>query len=179
MRHRLSTAPWWLLSLIVGVLFGVVCGVAVALLLPPPYGGDATESVVIGLIGGVLFGLPMGPILARTNQRAREAIGALPAERLGEVSRAASRGPVPADPEIRAAATRLVRFQLAEALRYRTPMMILFGGFLVLQVLFAVTLAPWHWAVAVLVAVPLAVQVWQPRRLRRRAELLTGEPVEA
>lgn len=175
MRQRVVNAPWWALSLCTGVLFGLAFGIVSALFMRPADGVPAF-GVTVGVIGGILFGLVMGPVLARLNGRARDALGELPAGRHSEVLRAASRGPVPADPEIRTAAARLAEVQLAQTLRYRTLGLIVFPVLLVLQAVLAVAVSAWFGLGVVLFGALLALQVVEPRRLRRRVEILKREP---
>jgi hypothetical protein len=178
-RHRLLTAPWWMLSLGASVLFGLATGLLLMFVTPLLYGpatGSGTTfrfvGGIVGVAGGIVFGLVLGPVLARENQRALITLGDLPAERQREAVRAASRGPVPADPEVRSAAARLAEFQLAQTLRSRKAAVVILPLNIVAQVLLTISGSAWHWVLAAFFAVPLAVIVWQPRRLRRRIDLL-------
>ena len=102
MRDRLLNAPTWVQSLLGGGLFGLLNTVTGRLI-----GGESwTEAAVGGAIGGVVFGAVMGPVLARQQQRARDAVGTRSAAELRRAGRVANRGPVPDDRELREAARR-------------------------------------------------------------------------
>lgn len=143
-RHRLLTAPWWMLSLGAGVLLGLAISLFLMFVVPlvygPATGSGTTFRLVVGIVfvaGGIVVGLLLGPVLARENQRACVTLGDLPAERQREAVRAVSRGPVPADPEVRSAAARLAGFHLAQTLRNRKAAVVIFPLNIMAQVLLA------------------------------------------
>lgn len=173
MRAFLMTAPWWKLSLLTGVAFALLFGAVMAIIVP------AGTGLLVALGAGALFGLVMGPALARLNARARAVIGPMSTAQYGEVLRAARRGPVPADPQIREAATRLVRWRLDEAARHRTGLLVLVAILLALTVVRAIMGSPIDWFfVPIWVVVPVA-HVWEQKRLRQRVALLEGQDVSA
>jgi hypothetical protein len=165
MANRLLRAPWWVLSLVSGALFGVAMTLFAAL----TQGERWPVAVVGGVLAGVLFGAVMGPLLARQNRRLRDSIGSASAEDLRRARRAARGGPAPADPEQRALAHRLVTTQLGELRRRRRVSVAVFSVFLVLEGLMAVTYSPWFWLAAAFFAAMLALVLLLPRRLERRA----------
>lgn len=175
MRAFVLTAPWWKLSLLTGIPFALLFGGAMMFVLP----GDNGLIAGVGVFTGVAFGLVMGPVLARMHARARAVIGPMSTEQYGEVLRASQRGPVPADPEIRHAATRLARWRLDETVRQRTGLLVLAAVFLALFVVNAIVVSPIGWLlVALWVAIPVA-NLWGQKRLQQRVALLEGQDVGA
>jgi hypothetical protein len=162
-RFRLLRAPWWLLSLYVGVPFGLLLwGVAATT------GAAGSTSAITAVLGGVLAGLVGGPLLARAHPEA----DAVPEDQRRAVRRAAAGGPVPADPAVRAAAAALAARQLAAAVRYRWPVAVVLGLLTLLESAAALAYTPWLWVGAALFLAILALQLRQPARLRRRIDEL-------
>lgn len=169
-RAYLIDAPWWVLSLIQGVWFGVAMGV-----VNYADGSDGWASAVVtGVTSGVLFGAFMGPITARQQRRQRAAAGDLPTQDLVVAYRAAWRGPVPRDPRIRSAALRTAARLLKIARRQRAPRTIMFAALAAVSV--ALASDSWWWLLCALVFVALLGQQWyQPYRFRRRIDLLSSD----
>ncbi|MGY1623693.1 hypothetical protein ACI789_15970 [Geodermatophilus sp. SYSU D00965] len=165
MGNWLLRAPWWVLSLVTGGFFGV----AMALFGALTQGESWPVAVVGGVLAGVLFGAVMGPLLARQNRRFQESVGTSSAGDLRRARRVARGGPVPADPEQRALAHRLVTTQLGELRRRRRFTVTVFSVFLVLEAVMAVVSSPWFWLAAAFFAAMLALVLVLPRRLERRA----------
>jgi Flp pilus assembly protein TadB len=165
MGNWLLRAPWWVLSLVSGGLFGVLMALFGALFQDERW----PVAVVGGVLAGIVFGAVMGPLLARQNRRWQESIGSSSADDLRRARRVARGGPVPADPEQRALAHRLVTTQLGELRRRRRFAVAVFAIFLVLEVVMAVTRSPWFWLAAAFFAGMLALVLLYPRRLERRA----------
>jgi hypothetical protein len=95
------------------------------------------------------------------------------------VLRAAAGGPVPADPELRAAALELATRQLRGAQRARRPIAVLLGLCAALEAVAAVVFTPWLWVGTAVLLVILTHQLGQPARLRRRiAELRPDQPTD-
>ena len=93
------------------------------------------------------------------------------------VLRAAAGGPVPADPELRAAALELATRQLRGAERASRPVAAVLVLCAALESAAALAFTPWLWTGVAVLLVILAVQLRQPARLRRRIdELRAGEP---
>ncbi|WP_028921396.1 hypothetical protein [Pseudonocardia acaciae] len=175
MRWYLMNAPAWVLSVITGLAFGLLMTIAFALLSSAIWNTPATSltfDIVAGAIGGLIFGAVMGPFAAMRYRHVRSVLGPLSAEDLAVVLRAVARGPVPADPELRQAAGRLARLKLDDLRRNRVWTTLIFVLFLLLEVREAVVTSPWFWLAAVLFAYFILLQLWLPRRLRRRIERL-------
>jgi hypothetical protein len=170
-RFRLLRAPWWLLSLYSGALFGLLLWVIVGIA-----GADGPTAATTGALIGLLSGLVTGPLLVRLNRRVRPASTADPDRLHRAVLRAAAGGPVPADPQVRAAALALATHQLAGALRYRRPVAGLLGLLTVLESAAALAYTPWLWVGAAVLLAILVFQLRQPARLRRRVEELGPPP---
>lgn len=75
------------------------------------------------------------------------------------------------------AAARFAGFRLAQWLQSRKVAVVALSGSVIAQVALGIGGSAWHWAVAACLAVALAAIAWQPRRLRRRIELLQQGPV--
>jgi hypothetical protein len=163
----LAHASRWQLALITGIPFGVVMGV---------YAGVQSERWPVAVIGGALGGVIVGPVMGafayRQNRSVRETIGGAAVESRRRIVRAAWRGPVPDDPEDRAAAARLADHQRAQMRRTRTLSVGVFAVFLVLESYLAIARSPWFWLAAAFMAGMLALSLLTPRRLERRAERL-------
>lgn len=178
MRRFLIQAPWWVLSVVTGVPFGVAMVVMSHVLLPsvghPTRSLPLIANVILGMLAGVVFGAVMGPLAARLNRRTRSVLGPLPAEDFAVVLRAAARGPVPADPRLRRAAGRLAQLRLDELNRNRAGTSAVFSLGFLMEVYAAVVTSAWFWLGALVCASVIAGQLWFPRRLRRRIEQLHG-----
>lgn len=163
----LLNAPRWVLGLVSGLLFGVLMAVFVAV-----RGAGWGEVLFMAVFGGLFFGAFMGPVTFRQNQRVRSAVAGLSPAAQRAAVRATLRGPVPAEAQVRAAASRLVMQQTAQVKRLRRWPLLLYTGFSLLSGWLALTDSGW-WSLGVgYWAVMLAGQVWFMRRLRRRAEML-------
>jgi hypothetical protein len=104
------TSLCWVLALIAGVPFGVLMGVSAKL------DGDGWFGAGFMATSGIPFGLAMAWRGRRWRRERGRVEADLPADKLQVARLAASRGPVPADPEIRAAAARIATW-LAEVVR--------------------------------------------------------------
>ena len=166
MRGALLRAPWWVLSAIAGVIFGVG-----QFLTHLGEGRSAAASATGALVAGLLFGLIMGPFSVRQNRRLLAAQGDVPRESEKEVRRAVMRGPAPSDPEVRAAAARVVALQLAQ-LRRLWWAAILWVALVALSLWLAVSESPWWLLCGLLFGAFLAYQLWLPGHLQQRERLL-------
>ncbi|MGY2127991.1 hypothetical protein [Blastococcus sp. SYSU DS0617] len=174
MRERLLHAPAWVLGLVNGSLFGLVWAAFMR------FGGGESwpTTLTYGGVAGAVFGGLRGRIQYRQQQGLRDVAARSPEGLSRRVRRAASRGPVPADPEVREAAHGLVLAQLAPLDRQRlwaTPFFVLVA---LLSAFLAVTDSPWWWLAVVAWTVAAAGHPWKRARLRRRAELLRGDGSE-
>ncbi|SOD95102.1 hypothetical protein [Blastococcus haudaquaticus] len=167
MRERLLRAPAWVLALVAGTSFAVLWA-----LITRVQGESWTAAIVTGAVLGVFFGGVMGPIQHRQNRGLREVAARSPEGLSKRVRRAAWRGPVPDDVDVRQAAHDVVLAQSAQLERQRIWGPALFLLMAALGIYLAVADDPWWW---------LSVPVWITAaaahrvvllRLRRRAELL-------
>lgn len=170
MREKLQNAPWWVWSLIQGVLFGTV----MAFFYHQQPFGSWPAAIAGGLISGTMFGAVMGPVAARQRRNVSASAGDLPAGDLRLASRAVWRGPVPPDPDVRQAAARLAASQLNDFSRLRWFGLVFFALLTAASASFAFTDSPWWWAGAAVSAALVSLYAMGPRHLQRRIEILTG-----
>jgi hypothetical protein len=166
--ERMQRAPWWVWSLVVGVAFGLFRFFR-ALLLDDV---SLVAALLLGLVSGLIFGLILGPVLSRLAKRQREAMGAADDNSARAARRAMMRGPVPEDAQVREAAARTAAFQLQQLHRQRLwgpPFWLLM---IALAVWMTVTRSPWAILALIVFCGGLVYQLWMPRHLRRRLELL-------
>ncbi len=173
MRDRLLNAPTWVEAALAGGLFALLHTSTRRLVGEEPW----TEAVVSGAVTGLFFGALVGPVVARQQRRAKEAVGTRSAAELRRAARAANRGPVPDDGELREAARRYALHQRGEILRQRRWGIPFFVAVVALTVWLALRAdaAFWWFAVGLALAAFGAYGV-QPHRLARRAELLADPP---
>ena len=123
------------------------------------------------MVCGLVFAALMRPRTHDADAKQRAAIGPLAAEHLEEARRAATNGPVPADPEVRAAAARLTALHLAGSRGDRGWTAYL-AVVTALSARCALTGTPWWWLTAVGIAAALGHTMWPPGHLERRLALL-------
>jgi hypothetical protein len=168
-RNYLSAAPKWVVALIAGTGFGAGMGIFIR-----NDGSSWTETVVSGLILGVAFGIPMAFWFDKEQREMRAVEGDIPTEKLKSAHRAAQSGPIPEDPEVRAAARRIATHQLREYGQIRRPVRIgLALLMLAASVIGSVFGSPWNLLFAVAPVFMLVSDLYLPRRTRRRIELLS------
>lgn len=163
--------PAWATCLLIGIQFGAAMGTSSWV-----YGASPTYAVISGAIAGLIFGIAMTLFLRRQNAQLRQAVGDLPPPLQRAASRAL-RGAIPADPEVRAAATRLAKYRLAVMRRWRTASLIIWGLLLALSVITLFDGSLWRLVLVVLCLLLLVIQFTEPRRLRARIELLESADV--
>lgn len=170
-RDRWSNAPWWVVSIVMGLYFGGVMTVVFAV----NGHGFHLYTLVIGIVLGVFFGWVMGPLLVSQRDNTYAAMGLLENPDRPQVIRAANRGAVPVDRQVRAAAARVVRYRLGEmssqrrwAVPFWVAITLISAGTAVLQT------AWWFVATAILVFF-LILTLVQPRRMRHRLEALEAD----
>ncbi len=169
MRRYSKPPPWWVLSILQGVPFAAVMTL---LRLDSGWG----PALVGGGVAGLCFGLITGPMLARQMNRIHAAAAPLPPESVRAASNAAVLGPVPRDPLVREAAQRLAAQLLVQLQRHRGVKLVTTLAFTTLVAVLGATSSGWYWLALVLPVVMVAVQLWLPRHLRRRVELLGTAP---
>ena len=176
MRNWLLTATWWQHALLAGTLMALGMTLAGRFLMTQGW----PQAVITGVLVGVSFGAVMGPWAARQNAAFRGALGDLDPP---DVRRATSprHGPIPEDAQVRAAARRVTLMYHDQVVRQRPWALPFFVLMLGLAVWNGFTeRAVWFWwPAAALWAVMVVSQLFLPRDLARRAELLsdpTDEP---
>jgi len=173
MRGYISGAPKWVVAVIAGAFFGTGMGIFVK-----RDGSSWTETIISALVLGVVFGIPAAFWFDRERRQMRAAEGDLPTDKLKSAHHAADRGPIPEDPEVRAAARRIATHQLQQL--QRTPRLVAIGlpaALLIVVVIGSVTESPWNLIFAVAPVYALIGQLSLSRRARRRIELLS-DPTE-
>ena len=110
---------------------------------------------------------------ARTRRRLRDSVGVVAGRDERAVSRAATRGPVLADPALREAALRLARFRAEENRRRRIFNLSVFPVFTVGSLLLATSHGLLWLAAAVLFGGLAVWTVFVPRRLADRISVLS------
>ena len=168
LRGAFLRAPWWVLSAIAGVIFGIG-----QFLTNLGEGRSTGASATGALIAGLIFGLIMGPFSARQHRRFLAAQGDVPRESQREVRRAVMRGPAPSDPEVRAAAARVVALQLTQLHRLWWGV-ILWVALVALALWLAVSESPWWLLCGSVSGGFLAYELWLPRHLQQRERLLAS-----
>lgn len=171
MRERLLHAPAWALGVVNGSLFSL----GWAAWTHYGDGESWTASLSYGAILGVFFGAIMGVVQHRQQCGVREVAARSPEGLSGRVRRAARRGPVPEEAEVRDAAHGLVVAQQAQLEKQRVWAPAFFVLLAVLGVFQAVTDSPWWWLVVVAWTVAAVGHPYLRHRLRRRAELLRAD----
>ncbi|RBY76547.1 hypothetical protein DQ239_13440 [Blastococcus sp. TF02-09] len=173
MRERLLHAPAWVLGLLNGSLFGSFWAVWTH------YGdGESwTASLVQGGLLGIFFGAVMGAVQHRQQRGVREVAERSPEGLSKRVRRAAFRGPVPPDPQVRAAAHGLAVAQWEQYDRQRRWASPLFGLGALGSALVALTDNAWWWLGVPAWALAAVGHPWMRTRLRRRAELLRPDGI--
>ena len=175
MNRWLLRAPLWVLA----TACGIPIAVFLALLLHFGRHETWTQAVVAALICGVLGGLLTALSSRRQMARSRAAIGDAPDSVRDKVSsRSTVRGPVPEDPEERAATLRLIDSQIAELRRRRVGTFALIPAAMALFAWFALARSPWWWLAVVLLAVSFVLVLRAPAMLERRAERLRQAPTD-
>lgn len=171
---NLTTAPWWVLSLVQALLVGSVA-VPVGAWIDPDKDRGLLSLLVHGLIAAIPLGLVFGLFQARQNRQTLADTG-LPEPAAQAAARAAARGPVPADPQVRAAARTLASNRLSALEGQRTAVLLICAAAFVASVVGAAVSFPGLILTAVVFAAALAGAVFLPGHLERRIDDLTDLP---
>ncbi|WP_062985614.1 hypothetical protein [Nocardia anaemiae] len=183
MNIVLRNAPWWALSLYFGVVFAIWMAVLWPIVNHEYSSGEIGGGAVAAVVGGIIFGAVMGPVTARQFRQLNSVIGPLSNSAYRLAKRAAIRGPVPSDPEIRRAALAIASRGSARLKRGKWT----YGTLSIIEAILAVSYAyqaitssAWYWGQATLFAVLSGVMLyplWLSGQLERRIELLRSSEV--
>lgn len=165
-----SDPPRWL-----RVAFACLVGGAGTGLLAKTDGVSWTTSGVAAVIGGIVFAVAIWRFEPKWRRERAEIEGGLPADKLRLARRAAERGPVPADPEIRAAALRIASRNLTTLQRPGPRITTAIGVVMAIATIGAAMSGSW-WAplYALSACATLYSGLYRPKQLRRRIELITA-----
>lgn len=163
-----SRTPWWVPALVTGGPFAT--GLAVLLIVR---GSAVLTAVMGGVLSGAVFGVAMASWMVARMRTEAAAVGPLAVADHRAVERAATRGPAPADRDVREAAARLTEHRLDQLERQRRWSLPLLAVGAVLYAAGALLSSPWWWLSAAFFAAMVVLWVLQPRRLRRRLAVLT------
>jgi hypothetical protein len=168
-RTAIDKLPAWTTFLITAVPFGVAMGALIK-----NDGGSISFAAVSGGILGLAFGIAMTFTLRWQLYALGDVLGkdTSPTERRA-AARALRRGPVPADPEVRAATIRLAEHQL-EVLRRRRPVSLFIWPLLLISSVFGMLDGSlWRIPLVAVYLLLLGYHLYRPRKLRSRLEELT------
>jgi Flp pilus assembly protein TadB len=158
----LSDPPRWLIAVVAGGMFGIAMG------LSAKFDGDGWFGAGLMATSGIPFGLTTAWWTSRWRRERDQVEADIPAEKLQATRLAAARGPVPTDPEIRAAAARIAAHELTEVTRHRRLRILLGGVMLIGTVGAAAAGSLWALLYAFVAAAVLYTNWYRPRQLRRR-----------
>jgi Mn2+/Fe2+ NRAMP family transporter len=182
MWGRLFLSPAWVRFLVTTCAVAVPCAVlafAIVLVGENHRLGPWTIALLTGLP------LAFGVLISAAQQRARpvvvDALGDLPAEKWPAAINAASRGPVPADDEVRSAAARMARLRLQRLNKSRRTQVLGAIALTIAAVLQLASLFSAHGRHGAVVPMSIATgyllaafgTFYAPRRAAHRAELLS------
>jgi hypothetical protein len=153
---------------------GLVGGVGIGAFFKTD-GTSWTASGVIALMTGIVFAVAAWSFEPRWRRERAQIEGGLPRDKLRVARRAAERGPVPADAEIRAAAARIASRGLARSRWQPGPKLIAaMGGVMLIGTAGAAADgSPWAFLYAASGCTMVYTGLFRPRQLRRRIELLS------
>ncbi|WP_328333494.1 hypothetical protein OHA70_16710 [Kribbella sp. NBC_00382] len=169
MRVSVEKTPAWVICVVTGVPFGAAMG-----FISRSDGDSLRGAAISGAVVGLAFGIAMAFTLRRQLQHLVRAVGP-DTSRVDRraAGRALRRGPVPADPNVRAAAIRLARHQLELLGRWRLRSVIIWSLLLAISIVGIFDGSRWRIALVALYLFLLGYQVIRPRMLRSRLEELT------
>jgi hypothetical protein len=161
-------APWWKLSLVMGALLAPFFTVMFRL------GRDMgwAAAVPTGLLTAAICGPILGYMAWKQAHESISGAGSLPEDHLARAERAARRGAVPQEDELRQAALGIVEHRLLMLHATRVRALVSTASLLVVAVLLAVSHSPWWWMGVGFGLALLAFVLWTPAHLERRAQLL-------
>ena len=164
------TRPRWL----VGGVLGLLCaGLFVVFGLLNSYG--LLPSVVVGVIGGALFGVAMVYLTRSSRQRLLSSAGSISSDRRLAAVRLALQRRTPStddDPRVVRGAQQVAHYRREENRRQQTATVLVLGILLALGTGMTLINSP-YWLVTVgLFAILIVISLDRPRRLRHREEKL-------
>lgn len=176
MNVYLRNASRVALSLYYGLVFALTWAIMWPLLFHADHANFGARAVVIyAIIGGIAFGAIAGAIGARQWQEVNAGLGPLSNTAYRSVARAAIRGPIPTEPEIRGPALWLATHNLNRMSRWHKSVVVTVAVVeAVVAVVFAyeaATVSPWYLAQAGLflyLSAEMVRQLWLRRHLERR-----------
>ncbi|MDT0274548.1 hypothetical protein [Blastococcus goldschmidtiae] len=171
MRARLLDAPAWRSTVVSVVTFFAVVVLWGVLVRDESWAEVLVRAVVVGLVAGAVVAF------AHRQRRADDPDDRSPRAVGRRVRRAASRGPVPEDPDEREAAhdIALDHLRVFEGQRYWAPATFVVTAVLAAGV--ALTGPAWVWVTVPVWLAAAAGHPWLRNRMRARAELLApGAP---
>jgi hypothetical protein len=171
MQINFSDPPRWLLAVWIGLIGGAGVGFF--------FKTDGTSWTASGIIAGIAaipFALATWRLEPQWRRKREELEGDLSADKLKLARRAAVRGPVPTDPEIRAAALRIASDGLTRSRWQPGPRLTTaLGGVMAIACVgAAVSRSLWALPYAFSATAMLYSGWYLPRQLRRRIELLSA-----
>jgi hypothetical protein len=179
MGLRLLLQPAWLRFVVWALFFAVTWGALITL--------ESRDEIESNVLSAIFFGVAMAGLFTATSQAthrgALEALSGLDDARRSEAIDAVSRGVVPADPDVRAAAIRLGRVSLRnkspeQLKRAEIWTWITFGLLFVVAVAAAVVNfnsdRVFYVVLAVLCVIVIPVSLRTSRRLQRNIALLSA-----
>lgn len=170
MRERLNTMPTWALLLVTWLFWAVVTFV-MGVVADRDLLWTFVFAVGIGLITAAALTFGIKSRLRWENR----ALGDASKDVRRQALRAAWKGPVPADPEVRAAAIEVAQEQLRQMRRTRLILVVAVTVGLVATIASAITGSPWRMLYTLPYVVLFAAAfVLTPRRLRHRLALLSA-----
>jgi hypothetical protein len=176
MRRLWLKAPWWL-----WVLIWPPC-IAVAMTIlwhqapwSPPRPGW-TFSAIMGVVFGVVAGSTAGWWHAQWERQDRAILRLLPTEDRPVALRAAVRGPIPADPEIRRVVRQLINHRLTRPKYKKGQWKERLWFVLTLCIVYISPGFSWFWLTVAAISAYLTVHdIIKVRRLRQRSQALQNE----
>jgi hypothetical protein len=168
MRDRLNSTPTWALVLVFWLAWAAVI-FAITVVETRDLFWSLVFAVLVGLLVGAGTAFPIKTRLGWENG----ALGDTPKDARRLALRAAWKGPLPTDPELRAATLAVAREQLRQTRRGRPLLIIALSGAVISAIGLAFTSSPWHLLQLVFFFPLLYTFFFAPNRLRKRIALLS------
>lgn len=179
MNVYLRNAPRVVLSLFYGLVFALAWAIMWPILFHADENFGLRAVVICAITGGIVFGAIMGVGVARQWQEVNAGLGPLTDTAYRAVARAAIRGPIPTEPEIRGPALWLANHNLNRMNRWHKSAVVTLA---VVEAIVAVWFvyqaaaeSAWYLAQAGLflyLSAEMLRQLWLRRHLARRIDYL-------